>query len=179
MAVKPEDTDLEPIEIHEVLSNERRQLVLEFLREAGGSLEARELANKIAEVESGQSPPPENVRQSAYVALHQTHLPKLDELGIVTYDQGEHVVDLQERANEVSIYMETVPKYGLSWSEVYIGISALGLLFIIGGEIGVPVLADIGSLVLASGTFGLIILAAVYQTITQRSSIIHRLQEIG
>ena len=168
--------DLEAVEIHDVLSNERRQLILEFLRDAGGILTARELSEKIAEVETGESPPPRNIRQSAYVSLHQTHLPKLDELDIVEYDQSAKTVELNDRAEQVSVYMETVPKYGLSWSEYYLGVSVLGLLLIIAGEIGVPVLASIGSLAFASATFVLIIASAVYQTITQQSSVFHRLR---
>lgn len=176
MAMISEDPDLDLTEIHDVLSNERRQLVLKLLGDTGGGLEASELAAEIAEVESGQSPPPENVRQSAYVALHQTHLPKLDELGIVNYDQNNRMVELREGADQINVYLETVPKYGLSWSEVYIGISLLGMLLIIAGEIGVPLLVEIGSLVLASATFSLLILVALYQTISQRSSFIHRIR---
>ena len=168
--------DLEAVEIHEVLSNERRQLILEFLRDGGGILTARELSERIAEVETGESPPPRNIRQSAYVSLHQTHLPKLDELDIVEYDQSAKTVELNERAEQVSVYMETVPKYGLAWSEYYLAVSTLGLLFIIAGEVGVPVLASIGSLALASATFVLIIGSAVYQTYAQQSSVFHRLR---
>lgn len=177
--VTSQDSGLDLIDIHDVLSNQRRRLVLSLLNDAGGKLEARQLAKAIAEAESDQSPPPQNIQQSAYVTLHQTHLPKLDELGIINYDKDNQIVERQERANEVSIYMETVPKYGLSWSEVYIGISALGLLFIIGGDIGVPILVDIGSLSLASATLGVTILVALYQTVTQRTSIIHRLRGFG
>ena len=169
--------DLEAVEIHEVLSNERRQLILQFLRDAGGLLTARELSEQIAEVETGESPPPRNIRQSAYVSLHQTHLPKLDELDIIEYDQSAKTVELNERAEQVSVYMETVPKYGISWSEFYLGVSVLGLLFILAAEVGVPLLAGVGSLALAAATFVLIAGSALYQTYDQGSSIIHRLRE--
>jgi hypothetical protein len=169
--------DLEAVEIHDVLSNERRQLILEFLRDAGGILTARELSEKIAEVETGESPPPRNIRQSAYVSLHQTHLPKLNELDIVEYDQSAKTVELNERAEQVSVYMERVPKYGLSWAEYYLAVSVLGLLLIVAGEGGVPVLAGVGSLTFAAATFALIIASAVYQTYSQQSSVLHRLRD--
>ena len=81
MADATAESQLAPVEIHDVLSNERRQKVLELLRDNGhdGSMTARELSERIAEHETGESPPPRNIRQSAYVSLHQTHLPKLDE----------------------------------------------------------------------------------------------------
>ena len=175
MAVTPRDPDLEPIEIHEILSNERRQLVLTYLREAGGTLTARELAIKIAEAETGESPPPENIRQSAYVSLHQTHLPKLDELKVVYYDRSDQTITLQQRADQVSVYMETVPKFGLSWSEVYAATGLLGLLVLLGGEVGVPILTEIGSTLLSVTMLGAIAVIAAYQTYNQRSSILHRL----
>lgn len=170
-------SDLESVEIHDVLSNERRQLILQFLQEAGGHSTARDLAERIAEIETGQSPPPKNIRQSAYVALHQTHLPKLDELGIVEYDEDGKTVELTDRANQVRVYMETVPKYGLSWSEYYVVVAALGLLLIVAAEVGVPIIVDIGSLALAVGILLLIVASAIYQTLSQRSSLIHRLRE--
>ena len=171
------NTELEPVEIHEVLSNERRQMILTLLREENGALTARELSERIAELETGESPPPRNIRQSAYVSLHQTHLPKLDELGIVSYNESTKAVELNERADQVSVYMETVPKYGISWSEYYMGVSFLGLLLLLATRIGVPVFADLGAFVWAGLVLLLILVSATYQTIQQGSSLLHRLRE--
>lgn len=170
-------SDLESVEIHEVLRNERRQMVLKFLRDSDGVISARELSERIAETESGESPPPSNLRRSVYISLHQTHLPKLHQMEIVDYDQSSKTVELKERGREVSVYMETVPRYGISWSEFYLGVSVLGLLLIIAGEIGVPILAAVGSSSLAAGTLLLLLAAAIYQTVSQRSSMLHRLRE--
>lgn len=176
MGATSAEAELAATDIHDVLSNERRQLILRFLQEAGGLLSARELSEKIAEVETGESPPPRNIRQSAYVSLHQTHLPKLDELGIVDYDQSSKTVQLNERAKQVSVYMEAVPKYGLSFAEYYLAVSIIGLLLILAAEVGVPGVAAIGAVPLAGGVFLLIIGSATYQIVTQGSSLIHRLR---
>ena len=169
--------DLEAVEIHEVLSNERRQMTLQLLREDGDGMSARELSERIAELETGESPPPRNIRQSAYVSLHQTHLPKLDELGIIDYDQTAKTVHLNERAEQVSVYMETVPRYGISWSEYYLGVSLIGMLLILAAQTGVPVIEGVPPALLAVLVFGLIALSATYQTIQQGSSLLHRLRE--
>lgn len=171
------DLDLEEVEIHSILSNERRRYVIEFLRETEGSLPVRDLSERIAEIETGESPPPSNIRQSAYVSLHQTHLPKLDELGIVDYDGTTGDVKLTDRADQLQIYMEIVPKYGLTWSEYYIGASVLGLLLVIAADIGVPFLAAIGSLALALLTITFLLASAIYQAVTQETSLLHRLAE--
>lgn len=174
-AAIPATSEFKSPEIHDVLRNERRQHVLDILHAAGDRMEARELATQIAEAESGESPPPDNIRQSVHVALHQTHLPKLAELGIISYDTQSKSVGLLERGEDVAVYMESVEQYGIAWSELYMGVSLVGLLSIVAAEMGVPVLASIGSLYLAIGAFLVIVGSALYQTLSQRSSIVHRL----
>ncbi len=180
MMAQGSSANLEAVEIHDVLSNERRQMVIDKLRESGGTVSARELSEHIAECETGESPPPRNIRQSAYVSLHQTHLPKLDDLEIVEYDESDKTVTLDETASqEVSIYMETVPKYGISWSEYYLGMSVLGVLLLVATQVGVPVISSVGTTVWMGAILTLIGGSAVYQTVQQRSSILHRLGAPG
>lgn len=176
MAATKASTELEAVDIHDVLSNERRQMVLTLLRETGESMSARELSERIAELETGESPPPRNIRQSAYVSLHQTHLPKLDDLGILEYDQSSKTVALNDRADQVSVYMETVPKYGISWSEYYLGLAVLGMLLVAASAIGVPLVARITGVMWAILALAAIAGSAVYQTATQGSSLLHRLR---
>lgn len=172
--------DLEAVEIHDVLSNERRKMVIDLLRETEGSMSARDLSEHIAERETGESPPPRNIRQSAYVSLHQTHLPKLDELGIIEYDESDKTVALDEAASaEVSVYMETVPKYGISWSEYYLGVSVLGLLLVVATWVNVPLIASFDAAVWTSAVLAMIALSAVYQTVQQGSSLLHRVDAVG
>jgi len=172
------ETELTAVDIHDVLSNERRRMVLSILREQrDDAMTARELSELIAESETGQSPPPRNIRQSAYVSLHQTHLPKLDELGIVDYDESAKTVSLTDRANQMSVYMETVPRYGISWSEYYLAVSVIGLLLAAAAWIGVPVLAAVNAATWAALVLALVGVSATYQTIQQGSSILHRMRE--
>lgn len=171
----PATSDFRSTEIHALLSNERRQHVIEYLRKAGGTMSTGELARRIAVAETGESPPPKNIVKSVDVALHQTHLPKLDDAQLVVYDTDTMTVELLERGEDVGVYMETVERPAIAWSEYYLGISVLGLLLIIAAEIGVPVLTAIGSLWLATATFVAILTSAVYHTSRQGTSIIHRL----
>lgn len=171
------NAELAPVDIHDVLSNERRQMVLTLLQEENEPMTARELSERIAEIETGESPPPRNIRQSAYVSLHQTHLPKLDELGIVEYDQSTKTVSLHDRAKQVRVYMEAVPRYGISWSEYYFGVAVLGVLLVAASLIGVPVVASVSGLTWAVVVLFVLAGSALYQTIQQGSSILHRLRE--
>lgn len=177
MAALKHSDELEAVDIHDVLSNERRQMVLTLLREEGDDeMTARELSERIAELETEETPAPRNIRQSAYVSLHQTHLPKLDELGIIEYDQSSKSVRLHDRADQVSVYMETVPKYGISWSEYYLGMALIGLLLVFASMINVPYISFLSSGTWSLLLFSIIGVSAVYQTTQQGSSLIHRLR---
>ncbi|QDX40267.1 hypothetical protein [Salarchaeum sp. JOR-1] len=174
---EPQSSRLDKSDIHDVLRNDRRRYVLEYLRSIDGETTARELSEYIAEQESGESPPPRNVRQSVYVTLQQTHLPKLAELDIVEYDENEKTVTLSDHAKDVGIYLEVVPKYGLSWSEFYAGLSVLGILLVLATEVGVPLLDYVSAAYWAIFTFCVIIACAVYQAYAQESSVLHRVRE--
>lgn len=129
---------LEPNEIHNVLRNERRRQALEYLGDSDEVLTVDKLAEHIASLETGESPPPHDVRKSVYVSLHQTHLPKLDELGIVEYDLRSKELSLTELAKEVEVYMEVVPESAISWDLFYLGLSVLAVTTLTGFRIGIP-----------------------------------------
>jgi hypothetical protein len=170
--------ELDATEIHDVLRNDRRRLVLQCLQEADeDGLTVRELSERVATRETGEDPAPRNKRQSVYVSLHQTHLPKLDDLDIVDYDSTEKVVTLSERASEVTVYMEVVPRYGLSWAEYYLGLGLLGALTTTAVLVGVPGVSRLGLSAVAIGFFLTLIGSAVYQITTQQNgSVLRRIR---
>ncbi|WP_411965420.1 ArsR family transcriptional regulator [Haloferax sp. YSMS24] len=163
MATSP-DTELSETRIHEVLSNDRRRMAIEFLQD--GNMTLRELAERIAEAETGESPPPRNIRQSAYVSLQQTHIPKLDELDIVEYDEESKEVALAE-AGDVTVYMEVVPEGELSWSEYYAALSALGLVLMVAVTVDVPLVSSVNAAILAGLVFAIIGGSSLYQRWSQ------------
>lgn len=153
-SMAPRETwgDLEEVAIHGVLSNRRRRMTIEILREAGGSVTARDLSERIAALETGQRPPPRNARQSAYVSLLQTHLPKLDDLDIVDYDDGAKTVALGSAADQVSTFMgaESNP----APDRRYLLLSVIGLGALVVASVGLP--APVG--VAAEGLLGVVLL---------------------
>jgi hypothetical protein len=175
------ETELDAAEIHDVLRNDRRRLSLDCLREAeGGVMSVRELSERVATLETGEDPPPRNKRQSVYVSLHQTHLPKLDDLGIVVYDSDSKEVSLQGKMREVEVYMDVVPKYGLSWGEYYFALGLLGMLTSLAVLLGVPGVAALGITVVASGFFVVLMLSATYQVYDQQDRLVFsRLRELA
>lgn len=158
--------------IHDVLRNDRRRHTIESLRDSDGVSKVNVLAETIAASESGTDPPPTNKRQSVYVSLHQTHLPKLDDLGIISYDSEDRTVELLDRVEQVEMYMEVVPRYSLSWGEFYVAWGVLGLLSLLGVVIGVPVLSELTPVIVSAGfSFGLTI-AAAYHVYSQQDRVV-------
>ncbi|NHN59797.1 MULTISPECIES: hypothetical protein [Halorussus] len=78
-------------EAFQLLRNSRRRHVAEYLAdlEPGETVSVGELTIYIASLEFDVEPDIVSARQKKTVrsALHQTHLPKLDEMGVIEYDQ--------------------------------------------------------------------------------------------
>lgn len=162
-----ESRELARTEIYDVLSNERRTMVLELLAEED-SRELGELAELIAAEETGERPPPRKKRTSVYVTLHQSHLPKLAELSIVEYDDREKVVSLGARASSVLAQRRgeatepTPSEDRAGWSPAYFVLVVSGLALAGASAVGVPVLDGASAGAYALGTlFVLLVVLAI------------------
>ena len=162
------EDELDPGEIHNVLRNDRRRRALQRLRESDGPISVDTLAEHIASVETGESPPPRDVRKSVYVSLHQTHLPKLDDLDIIDYDQRDQQLELRDRAEEVEVYMEIVSEDDISWSTYYLGVSLLGLLTLSAVHFGLLFVSSFGVGFWAWYFLGLFAVSASYHAYSER-----------
>lgn len=140
----PEET------IYEILSNNRRRTAFRQLSIAGEEITLRDLSVKIASAETGQSPPPRGIRESVYSSLHQTHLPMLDEWGVVDYDRDNRSVSLCDNAHEIHRHMDMLTSNGLTWSELYRTLGVFSLLVILGSLLDAPVLNTLDPVLLTS-----------------------------
>ena len=161
-------TKLSEGDIHNVLRNERRRLVLDFLGANGQTSTLRELSEAIAEMETGESPPPRNIRDSVYASLHQTHLPMLDDLGIIEYDQDGKTVEFDRGAQDIARYTSVVSSYGMTWYQYYLLLGLGSLFAILGAELGVPVVGAIDTLVWALVAVVVMVGTAIYQIVFMR-----------
>jgi hypothetical protein len=158
--------DLPETAIHDILRNDRRRYVIKHLQERGHEVTLRQLAERLAELETGESPPPSNIRNSVYVSLHQTHLPKLDDAGIVSYDRDRKLVSLQEPARQLDLYMEVVTEYGITWASYYRGVTTISLLVVLASELGYITLFT--TTLWTSAFLLLVALSTVYQLWNRR-----------
>jgi len=103
-----------------ILGNSRRMLMIEYLKKSDGRAELREMVEYIAENEGNTD---RKHRKSVYVSLVQTHIPRLEREGVITFRHG--VVTLVKVPDDVTVYMETVKKNDISWSSFYVGLSLI------------------------------------------------------
>jgi len=120
------------------LSNERRRSVLEFLRERRERVQMRELVRVVAAREHGVDPEQltYDQRKSVYVSLRQTHLPKMDSLGIVRFDPDAGTIELVDGSADFDFYYEPVRADDLDWGTFHVGLAGLLALAVGAATIG-------------------------------------------
>lgn len=147
-------------DVYTVLSNRRRRETLQTLLRSQDEVTVRELSEIIAAKEAGERPAPRNVRESVYVSLHQTHLPTLDEHGLVEYDKDRKVVRSNGRARDVGPYLDVRTAFGVSWVGIYQWLGILGLCVMVAAVADVPLFGILPPLLVGSGFLGLFALAS-------------------
>jgi len=113
-------------DLFHVLRNRRRRFAIHHLKHTDESVDVGDLATRVAAWENEITPDEVTSRQRrrVYNALQQTHLPELEDTGIVEVDRRE--VALSDHAEELDTYIEVVPGDDIPWSEYYLGLGALG-----------------------------------------------------
>ena len=152
----------EPV-VYTLLSNERRRTTLAELRTERKTISVRELSERIATAETGEDPAPRNVRESVYVSLHQTHLPTLDDHGLVEYDRDRKVVHPKNRVRAIRPYVHLQTRFGVTWTGVYQWLGILGLFLMVASLGGVPGIAAVPPLLLGSAFLGAYAVVSIYR----------------
>lgn len=156
-------------QIHDVLRNKRRTWVLEQLQQTRKPIPLRELSEQVATLETGETPPPRNIRESVYNSLHQTHLPKLDDLGIVEYRVDRKVVAQSDSFHQVTLYMEVVSADDVTWATYYLTVGVVALVVTTLSSMGLSVFAALSVTAWSILFFALFALSALYQRLTHKS----------
>jgi hypothetical protein len=85
-------------------------------------------------------------RKRVKTALHQFHLPKMDDLRFLEYDDLRGEIRLSEEISDVEIYLDIVPGIDVPWGYYYLGLSGFNLLLLTAVWIGVPTVAQFSAL---------------------------------
>lgn len=92
-----------------VLANARRRAALRCLEAQDGETTLSKLTTYLSEQE-GRDPDDPSERKAVYVSLIQSHIPLLEDEGIVTYNKDRRLVRLTDRAAVVLPYLHVTDK---------------------------------------------------------------------
>ncbi|MFQ3294328.1 MAG: hypothetical protein ACI8VE_001398 [Natrialbaceae archaeon] len=114
-------------EIFDVLRNQRRRFVLQYLKQKEDPVELGDLATQVAawEYDTTVQDVTSEQRKRVYTTLQQTHLDKMAEAGIVEYDADRGVIRSTDQTADLSIYLEIVPGREFPWQEYYLSLGAV------------------------------------------------------
>ncbi|MBB6647620.1 DUF7344 domain-containing protein [Halobellus ruber] len=132
--------------IFTTLSNRRRRYVLHYLAQVGESVRIRDLSEQIAAWENRIDRPAVTPKQRkrVYTALHQTHLPMMDRLGVVAYDRDRGTIATTEHLDTFEIYLDVVPRDDIPWSQFYLALGAVFSALVVVAALGFPPFSSVG-----------------------------------
>ncbi len=109
--LEEDDEELPMDEIFHLLQSHRRRLTLHYLRGTDGAVDMREVVEEVAAEEYDTTPEQldSTRRQRVYISLYQRHLPKLDDAGIIVYDQDRGWVERTDRADVLDTFLLNEP----------------------------------------------------------------------
>lgn len=114
--------------VFDVLSNARRRYAIELLNrhEPGDEIDLGDLVDYVAARENDTTVAKLDYKQRkrVYSSLRQTHLPKLDDCGLIEYDRSRGTIDLGDAVTEVQMHLEYVPENDIPWCFHYLGLTA-------------------------------------------------------
>jgi hypothetical protein len=133
------DDGISQDEAFRMLSCRRRRHVVHHLLQKEEEVPLYELSKQIAAWENDIDPDDVTYKQRmrVYTALRQSHLPKLDDVGIVEYDPNAGTTELTDETSQLEVYLDVVPHDEIPWSTYYLGLSAFSAVFVTCAAIGV------------------------------------------
>ncbi|PSP27857.1 hypothetical protein BRC65_03870 [Halobacteriales archaeon QH_2_65_14] len=156
----------------DLLRNHRRRYTLHYLQDNDGVATLGDLSDQIAAWENDI--PPEEVsydeRKRVYTSLQQVHLPRMDRMNVIEFDDREGTIELGPGANDLDVYLGLGEKDDVPWSLFYLGLAAFNLLVLGAVLLGVPSIDTLPAVMVgafAVATFLITSLVHFYATRTE------------
>jgi predicted transcriptional regulator len=114
-------------ELFEVLSNRRRRYTVHALEDTETAAEIGDVAEQVAawEYDVDVEEVSYEERKRVYTALQQSHLPMMDDAGIVEFNKDRGLVEPTASLDDIEVYMEVVQGNEIPWSVYYLGLSGV------------------------------------------------------
>jgi len=132
--------------IFETLSSRRRRYALHYLAQLDDSVTVRDLSEQIAAWENRierRTVTPKQ-RKRVYTALHQTHLPTMDRLGVIEYDKDRGTITMTDHVRAFDIYLDVVPRDDIPWSQFYLVLGSVLSALVVVAALGFAPFSYVG-----------------------------------
>lgn len=125
------DQELSQDLLFDLLSNRRRRFVLHYLLREDRPVSIQELSKQVAMWEFGVTDEElsDQQKKRIYVALYQTHVPKLEEAGVIEYDSDTGLVEIAGQARQLEPYLEEGAIERRPWHWYFVGLSVASVVF--------------------------------------------------
>lgn len=151
-------------DIFDLLSNPRRRFVINYLLREDRPVGIQELSRELATWEFEVEPEELTDQQEKriYVALYQTHVPKLEEAGVVDYDADASLIELTDAATQLQPYVDDAPARDRPWPWYYLAVTAVGAVLFAGAQFAAGPLAALSPFQVGVVTAGALVALAMY-----------------
>lgn len=163
-----DDEALPKDEIFDLMSNHRRRYVIHHCKQVREPVSLSDLAEQVAAWEKDKTIDElgSAERKTVYTSLQQTHLPRLEHAGIITYEDGE--VELTNRTERLDIYLDIVPADSIPWGVYYLGLSGLSCVVVAALWAGVLPTGTIPALAYPTAIVAAFGISSAYHALTNR-----------
>lgn len=151
----PVENELSTDDVFHLLQSQRRRAAIRYLWDTDGPVEMRDLAEQVAAWENDTTVHAltSDERQRAYIPLYQSHLPKLDEEGVIDYDKNRGIVKKTPLVSQLERYLDAGRGPDIEpedeerrWNTYYLTVSLFGSVLFIGAAFRFPLLSLVPSL---------------------------------
>ncbi|MFP9192484.1 DUF7344 domain-containing protein [Natronosalvus vescus] len=164
------DGTLSQAELFDVFSNARRRQTVQYLKRQQGTCDLAPLVEQVAawENEISTDDVTRAQRRRVYISLYQTHLPMLEDHGIVNWDPDAHRIELVPNEETFEPYLDRDLQNQRPWHWYYASLSVAGAIVFTLASFSVGSMSPtIGPLVVLGVCLLVFVLALLHHT-TQR-----------
>jgi hypothetical protein len=175
-----EESELSRDQMFDILSSSRRRYTLYYLRQQREPVQLTDLAEELAAWENDTTVEElsSQARKRVYVSLYQTHAPKLQEAGLITYDADTGEIALREDAPGVEPFISNSDDDS-KWYQYYGAVALLNAILLLVAIAGVPPLSAISPLVIGLFVISSFLVLSIAHTVSRRREKNDKSFEIG
>ncbi|WP_440991993.1 DUF7344 domain-containing protein [Haloarchaeobius baliensis] len=153
----PAQTRLSHDKVFHLLQNERRRRVIRYISDKEGKTDMRDIAEAVAAWEHDKTVRTlsSDERQRVYIPLYQNHLPKLDEEGVIEYNQSRGTVERTPLADQLETHLyeresedetdaddQADEQEEMSTQNITLAASGVSAMLLLTAALGIPVVSS-------------------------------------